>query len=121
MQRRRPRDAHQQAVDTSGRCTRRTRRLSVISRAPCRGQYFHFRQPREIFEELREASRGGHADYYGITCERLEREMGLFWPCPSEDHPGTPRLFEGGQIHFIPMERRAFIVTEYRESGDPLQ
>jgi hypothetical protein len=20
----------------------------------------------------------------------------VFWPCPSEDHPGTPRLFEGG-------------------------
>src|SRR5690349_24451704 len=20
--------------------------------------------------------------------------MGVFWPCPSEDHPGTPRLFE---------------------------
>ena len=20
--------------------------------------------------------------------------MGVFWPCPSDDHPGTPRLFE---------------------------
>ena len=24
--------------------------------------------------------------------------MGVFWPCPSEDHPGTPRLFEGGRF-----------------------
>src|SRR5690606_37698885 len=21
-------------------------------------------------------------------------ENGVFWPCPSEDHPGTPRMFE---------------------------
>ena len=25
-------------------------------------------------------------------------EMGVFWPCPSLDHPGTPRLFEGGRF-----------------------
>ena len=67
-------------------------------------EHFPFHHPREIFAELREASRGGHADYYGITYERLDREMGVFWPCPAEDHPGTPRLFEGGNS-FIPMER----------------
>src|SRR5688572_11356575 len=59
---------------------------------------FPYTEPKEIFEELRHASRGGTADYYGITYDRLDREMGVFWPCPSEDHPGTPRLFEGG--HF---------------------
>ena len=36
---------------------------------------------------------GGPADYAGITYERIDREGGVFWPCPSEDHPGTPRLF----------------------------
>jgi assimilatory nitrate reductase catalytic subunit len=24
--------------------------------------------------------------------------MGVFWPCPSIDHPGTPRLYEGGRF-----------------------
>ena len=43
---------------------------------------------REIFEELRVASKGGVADYAGITWERIDREMGVFWPCPSLDHPG---------------------------------
>jgi assimilatory nitrate reductase catalytic subunit len=33
------------------------------------------------------------ADYAGITYERIQREEGVFWPCPSEDHAGTPRLF----------------------------
>ena len=35
--------------------------------------------------------------------------MGIFWPCPSEDHPGTPRLWEDrkfktpdGKAHFNP-------------------
>ena len=36
---------------------------------------------------------GGPADYAGITYERIDAETGVFWPCPAEDHPGTPRLF----------------------------
>ncbi|MER6333510.1 molybdopterin oxidoreductase family protein [Streptomyces sp. NPDC001034] len=49
--------------------------------------------PREVFEELRAASSGGPADYAGITYERVRAEDGVFWPCPAEDHPGTPRPF----------------------------
>jgi assimilatory nitrate reductase catalytic subunit len=49
--------------------------------------------PREIFDELRRASAGGKADYAGITYERIVAEKGVFWPCPSPRHPGTPRLF----------------------------
>ena len=29
--------------------------------------------------------------YAGITYERIEKE-GVYWPCPSPDHPGTPIL-----------------------------
>ncbi len=57
------------------------------------GERFDFEGPRELWDELRVASKGGVADYTGITWERIEREGGVFWPCPSEDHPGTPRLF----------------------------
>ncbi|MFR9787822.1 molybdopterin oxidoreductase family protein [Streptomyces sp. MB22_4] len=49
--------------------------------------------PREAFDELRAASSGGPADYAGITYERVRAEDGVFWPCPAEDHPGTPRPF----------------------------
>lgn len=56
-------------------------------------RFFAFGSPRAVFEELREATRGGVADYSGITYERIEAEEGVFWPCPSEGHPGTPRLF----------------------------
>jgi assimilatory nitrate reductase catalytic subunit len=82
-------------------------------------RFFPYRSPREIFDELREASRGGIADYYGITYEKLDRQLGVFWPCPTEDHPGTPRLFEGGVFHH-PDGRARFVVAEYRLSGDPV-
>jgi assimilatory nitrate reductase catalytic subunit len=93
--------------------------ICELARRLGRGQYFNFAKPRDIFNELREASRGGPADYYGITYEKIDRQLGVFWPCPSEDHPGTPRLFEGGS--FFHMDAKAhFQVTEYRESGDPV-
>jgi assimilatory nitrate reductase catalytic subunit len=53
-----------------------------------RGKFFPYTNTREMFEEMREASRGGTADYGGISWERIERENGVFWPCPTEDHPG---------------------------------
>ena len=39
---------------------------------------------------------GGAADYSGITYEKIERSKGVFWPCPEESHPGTPRMFADG-------------------------
>jgi assimilatory nitrate reductase catalytic subunit len=62
------------------------------------GDMFPYQSTREIFDELRRASAGGVADYAGITWERIDREKGIFWPCPSEDHPGTPRLYEGARF-----------------------
>jgi assimilatory nitrate reductase catalytic subunit len=49
--------------------------------------------PREVYDELRRASAGGRADYRGISYQRLDAGESLYWPCPAEDHPGTPRLF----------------------------
>ncbi|MBG0561151.1 molybdopterin oxidoreductase family protein [Actinoplanes aureus] len=76
-----------------------------------RGEFFTD-EPRAVFEELRRASAGGIADYAGITYERIEAEQGVFWPCPSEDHPGTPRLFAdsfptaSGRARFIRVDHR---------------
>ncbi|GAB94591.1 assimilatory nitrate reductase catalytic subunit [Kineosphaera limosa] len=48
--------------------------------------------PHEVLAELARASAGGIADYGGVTMERATREA-LYWPCPSAEHPGTPRVF----------------------------
>jgi assimilatory nitrate reductase catalytic subunit len=49
--------------------------------------------PAAAFDELRACSAGAVADYSGITYDRLRAGESLFWPCPAESHPGTPRLF----------------------------
>ncbi|MFG3166041.1 molybdopterin oxidoreductase family protein [Streptomyces sp. NPDC048200] len=68
--------------------------------------------PETVFEELRRASAGGQADYAGISYDRIRAEDGVFWPCPAEDHPGTPRLFldafatPDGRARFTPVTHR---------------
>ncbi len=51
------------------------------------------RDPERVFAELRRASAGGPADYAGIDYPRISAEHGVFWPCPTADHPGTRRMF----------------------------
>jgi assimilatory nitrate reductase catalytic subunit len=69
-------------------------------------------EPEKVFEELRRASAGGPADYAGISWDRIDAEDGVFWPCPSPEHPGTPRLFHDrfatpdGRARFVPVEHR---------------
>lgn len=58
-----------------------------------KGRYFRYESEEAVFDELCRASSGGIADYGGISYERIEREQGVFWPCPSAEHGGTPRLF----------------------------
>ncbi|TBO58266.1 nitrite reductase [Streptomyces kasugaensis] len=69
-------------------------------------------EPREVFDELGRASRGGPADYSGISHRRLDAQETLHWPCPTDEHPGTPRLFlhrfahPDGRARFAPVEHR---------------
>ncbi|GAA3358560.1 molybdopterin oxidoreductase family protein [Saccharopolyspora gregorii] len=72
--------------------------------------------PREVFEELRRASAGGAADYAGISYERLDAGEALHWPCPAEDHPGTPRLFLDRFAH--PDGRARFAAVEHRPAAE---
>ncbi len=49
--------------------------------------------PAVVFDELTRASAGGVADYSGFSHARLHHGDALYWPCPSPDDPGTPRVF----------------------------
>jgi assimilatory nitrate reductase catalytic subunit len=46
---------------------------------------------------------------YGSTWEKIDQQGGVFWPCPSTAHPGTPRLFTerfghpDGRARFFPV------------------
>lgn len=72
---------------------------------------FDFSDPKEIMEEIASVT----PSYTGISYARLEKG-GLQWPCPTEDHPGTPFLHaekfgtDTGKGKFKPLE--------YKESGE---
>ncbi|MBL8166772.1 MAG: molybdopterin oxidoreductase family protein [Acidobacteria bacterium] len=82
------------AIDPPGEAKQDWRIIQDISKAMGRERGFTFTEPREILDELRVASKGGIADYSGITYEKIEAQGGVFWPCPDNDHKGTERLFE---------------------------
>ena len=100
------------AVDPPGEAKEDWWIIQEIARRIGRGQYFQFNNPGEIFDELRAASRGGKADYFGITYEKIDKQNGVFWPCPTEEHPGTPRLFENKEFYH-PDKRAKFHPVEY--------
>lgn len=110
------------AVRCPGEARQDWRIVQDIAKALKRPHGFTFESPREILNELREASRGGIADYSGITYEKIEKQNGVFWPCPADDHPGTPRLFEKGSWNpiakgngpfYFPDGRAHFVVAPY--------
>jgi assimilatory nitrate reductase catalytic subunit len=80
-----------------------------------RGEHFPT-DPRVVYDELRRASAGGIADYNGITWERLDAGEELFWPCPDEAHPGSPRLF--AERFPTPDGRARFVAVTHRSAAE---
>jgi formate dehydrogenase alpha subunit len=74
---------------------------------------FDYASPAQIFEEIRSCV----PQYKGITYERLEKKSGgIHWPCPSEDHPGTPTMF--GQAFPTADSLAHFQAVEYRPPAE---
>ncbi|MFQ5589195.1 MAG: molybdopterin oxidoreductase family protein [Nitrospiria bacterium] len=57
--------------------------------------------PAAVWDEWRRFSESSKYNFKGMTYERLKKERGLQWPCPSETHPGTKRRFVGGDDPFV--------------------
>ncbi len=100
--------------------------ICEIAKALGKEKYFPYQKAEDIFNELREASRGGIADYYGITYDRIRKEQGILWPCPEVNHQGTERLFEhsfatpNGKANLIPVSNTSEIPKEKPCSNYPL-
>jgi len=106
-----------QAVTPPGEAREDWRIICDLARRLAPWEKFPYACPEDIFRELRRVSQGGPIDYYGITYERIEKEHGVFWPCPSVEHPGTPRLYEGGKF-FHPDGKAKFHAVEYRPPAE---
>jgi assimilatory nitrate reductase catalytic subunit len=105
------------AVDPPGEARVDWEILTDLAARLGKGHYFDYDNTEQIFEELRLASAGGTADYLGATWQRIEDEMGLFWPVPEIGHPGTPRLYEGGRF-FHPDGKAKFHGVPYRPPAE---
>jgi assimilatory nitrate reductase catalytic subunit len=89
--------------------------LATLAERLGKGSYFSG-DPETVFEELRRASAGGAADYSGISYRRIDAEQGVFWPCPADDHPGTPRLFT--ERFATPDGRARFLRVEHVDAHE---
>ena len=104
---------HRKVVSPPGDAREDWKIICEIAKRLGKGDKFNYAAPRDMFDELRVASKGGISDYYGITWDRIDAENGVFWPCPEMGHPGTPRLYEDkkfrhpdGRAHFHPVDWR---------------
>jgi assimilatory nitrate reductase catalytic subunit len=77
---------------------------------------FNFACSEQVFDELRRATKGGIADYSGISYARLDAGEALYWPCPGEAHPGTPRLFT--ESFATPNGRARFHAVRHSAAGE---
>jgi formate dehydrogenase alpha subunit len=75
---------------------------------------FDFAEPREVMNEITELT----PIYGGIRYDRLTNGNVMHWPCPTEDHPGTPFLHKdkfsrgAGKFHSISYKEPAEMVDE---------
>lgn len=61
-----------------------------------------FNNAEDVWNEWREVAKGTTYDFYGMTRDRLRKESGIIWPCPSVDHPGTSMRYVRGYDPMVP-------------------
>ncbi|PIF30548.1 assimilatory nitrate reductase catalytic subunit [Flavobacterium sp. 9] len=106
-----------QAVTPPGEARTDTSILLEIAKRLGEEDKFTYDSSEAIFNELRVASKGGTADYFGISYKKVEDNMGVFWPCPTDDHPGTPRLWEDKKFA-TPDKKAHFNPAPYKLPGE---
>jgi nitrate reductase NapA len=63
-----------------------------------------FKDSAEVWDEWRRVSQPTTYNFFGITRERLRKESGILWPCPTEDHPGTKIRYVRGEDPNVPKD-----------------
>jgi predicted molibdopterin-dependent oxidoreductase YjgC len=105
------------AVDPPGDALPDWRLVQAVARYMGYGEQLPYQSAAEIYDELRRTTRGGHPfDISGISHERL-RNGPVQWPCPADEHPGTPRLYADGRFA-TPDGRARFRPAEFAPPGE---
>ena len=54
----------------------------------------------QVFEEMKQLSRGRMLDISGMSYQRIEQKRGLQWPCREGDEDGEQRLYSDGHFQY---------------------
>jgi formate dehydrogenase major subunit len=83
--------------------------ICAVAAAMGHHQAFAYDHPDRIWDEIRAVWPAGR----GMTTRRLDA-AGLQWPCPEEDHPGTPVLYQNA----FPEGRASLGCLDYRPTDE---
>ncbi|MHB1424039.1 MAG: molybdopterin oxidoreductase family protein [Gemmataceae bacterium] len=75
---------------------------------------FDYESRDRVWDEFIQLTAGRPCDMAGMTSARLRQAISLQWPCPTEDHPGTKRLYLDRRFP-TPDAKARFLVCEHRE------
>lgn len=79
---------------------------TILDLARLLGLDFDYAGPEEVLAEIGRVV----PSYAGISMARAEERGGVIWPCPFQDHPGTPILHQegftapGGKARIVPVD-----------------
>src|SRR5262249_49095457 len=88
-----------------------------------RGMGFHgfdYTSAEEIFLEHARLTKGTRIDISGVNYTALRGQGTIQWPVPTNDHPGTSRLFEDHQFYTPSGKARFFAVPADNDLSEPL-
>jgi ferredoxin-nitrate reductase len=75
---------------------------------------FNYSSASEVWDEFRQLTAGRPCDMAGMSAKRLRAERHLYWPCPAEEHRGSPRRYldqvfptPDGRAHFLARPHQA--------------
>ncbi len=95
----------EKAVEPPAQCRPTVNTLvDFAKRAGIDPKLVNFSNAEDVWNEWRMVSKGSTYDFSGMTRERLRKESGIIWPCPSEDHPGTRMRYVRGEDPFVPAD-----------------
>jgi len=67
--------------------------LTALGREDEAKKLFSYKTSEDVWNEIRECSKGTAYDFMGMTRARMKKAHGILWPAPTEDHPGTLRRY----------------------------
>ncbi|MBQ8664427.1 MAG: molybdopterin-dependent oxidoreductase, partial [Mailhella sp.] len=95
----------EKAVEPPAQCRPTVNTLvEFAKRAGVDPKLVNFKNAEDVWNEWRMVAKGTTYDFYGMTRDRLRKESGIIWPCPTEDHPGTWLRYARGHDPLVPAD-----------------